>query len=33
MKIDIARNLKQMGLPVADIVKATGLTAEEIAAL
>lgn len=31
--IDIARNLKQMGLSVADIIKATGLTAEEIAQL
>ena len=25
-----ARNLRQMGLPVADIVKATGLSVEEI---
>jgi len=29
-KHDIARNLKQMGLSVADIIKATGLTADEI---
>ena len=32
-KADTARNLKAMGLSVADISKATGLTAEEIAVL
>ena len=32
-KHDIARNLKKMGLSVADIIKATGLTGEEIAQL
>ena len=32
-KADVAHNLKSMGLNVADIVKATGLTAEEIASL
>ena len=32
-KSEIARNLKQMGLSVADIVKATGLTAEEVGSL
>jgi len=30
---EIARNLRSMGLPIADIIKATGLTSEEIAAL
>ena len=30
---EVARNLKSLGLPVADIVKATGLTPEEIEAL
>ena len=29
-KIEIARNLKAMGLPIHNIAKATGLTAEEI---
>ena len=29
----IARSLKSMGLPVGDIVKATGLTAEDIQSL
>ncbi len=32
-KAEIARNLKGMNIPIADIVKATGLTAEEIAVL
>ena len=32
-KQGIARNLKQMGLPIADIIKATGLSAEEIDSL
>ena len=32
-RFEIARNLKQMGLSVADIVKATGLTAEEVGSL
>ena len=31
--IEVARNLKAMGLPVADIAKATGLTSEEICQL
>ena len=31
--LEIARNLKGMNLPTADIAKATGLTAEEIEAL
>ena len=31
--IEIARNLKRMGLPIADIAKATGLTAEDIVSL
>ena len=30
---EVARNLKNMKMPVADIVKATGLTPEEIEAL
>lgn len=29
-RLAIARNLKNMNLPTADIAKATGLTAEEI---
>ena len=32
-KLSVARNLKSMGLSVADIVKATGLTEEQIASL
>ena len=32
-KLEIARNLKGMSLPVSDIAKATGLTADEIEAL
>ena len=32
-KVDVARNLKSMGLQIADITKATGLTEEQIAAL
>ena len=32
-KLEIARNLKQMNLSVQDIIKATGLTADEIEAL
>jgi len=32
-KVVVARNLKSMGLSVTDIVKATGLTEEEIAQL
>lgn len=32
-KLTIARSLKEMGLPAADIAKATGLTAEEITSL
>ena len=32
-KLEIARNLKQMNLSVQDIIKATGLTTEEIEAL
>ena len=32
-KQGIARNLKQMGLPISDIIKATGLSAEEIDSL
>jgi predicted transposase/invertase (TIGR01784 family) len=31
--VDTARNLKAMGLSLADISKATGLTTDEIAAL
>jgi len=30
---EIARNLKRMGLSIADIVKATGLIAEDIVSL
>ena len=29
----VARNMKQMGLPMADIAKATGLSEEEITEL
>lgn len=29
-RLSIARNLKSMNLPIADIAKATGLTADEI---
>jgi predicted transposase/invertase (TIGR01784 family) len=32
-RMDIARNLKAMGLSIDDIVKASGLTADEVAAL
>ena len=32
-RAEIARNLKQMNLPIQDIIKATGLTAEEIEGL
>ena len=32
-RAEIARNLKQMNLPIQDIIKATGLTAEEIESL
>ena len=32
-EFEIARNLKQMGLSTADIVKATGLSAGEIESL
>ena len=32
-KVDVARNLKNMGLPIDDIIKATGLTTEDIEAL
>ena len=32
-RVEIARNLKEMGLSVADIMKATGLSAEELEAL
>ena len=32
-KADIAKNLLEMGMPVADIVKATGLTEDEVAKL
>ena len=33
VEADIARNLKQMGFPITEIEKATGLTAEEISRL